>query len=414
MTTKNIRIVPDAGVPDGGHAIILLDGVWLLPEPATFRIEPLDDTIPSDELKGWPNGERRPRLIRTTSRGIELLIGPDIVDAPDLVPGTPISISVPAADVHAEVRWPDLPLSRPTGRGKVVLQHAKSSVLATATAMEAAGRPMAVANSNGASPIRAAAVQPRARQRANPQGLSELQIPHQAAANNDQPMPADTARMPKKKAPVAATPVRRSGSAMSPMVPMLIGLVLTGGLVAFLAPGLNKDVAALKEAREGEVATVEKGVVKAPTVDIYSIFEAGDTSPRGLSADGVSGQDALLLANKFLNGVDGKVDKEESAFWLRKAISKELSNRRTTWALTQLGSIYAGPSKGAPDYQSARVLWEMAAANGDPVAACFVARLYEFGLGVPVDLATARKNYERAQRLGGCAGLNAALARVGS
>lgn len=408
MTERTVRIVPDAGVPEGGHAIIHIDGVWLLPEPATFRIEPLDETVSSEKLSGWPNGERKPRNVRTTSRGIELLIGPDIVDAPDLLPGTAISLSVPAADVHAEVRWPDLPVSRPVGRGKVVLQHAKSSVLSTDGPLGPNGRTVPAANSNGAGPTVTTVVHSRAQPPRNTNGLSELQRPHQPAANTDRPPVKNDHGTPIAAAQrTAASAAGSSRSSTSPMWPLVIGLVITGLLMALMAPQLQQEISALRAAKE---PTALKG---AFDINVSSIFEVGETSPLGASSQGIDGQEALRVANQFLHGVDREVDKTEGAFWLRKAIARQLSDRKTTWALTQLGSIYAAPAVGAADYQSARLLWEMAAANGDPVASCFVGQLHEYGLGVAVDLKKAKQSYERAQRLGGCPGLDSALARVG-
>ena len=45
MTTTKIEVVRDSGKPAGGHAIIRLTGVALLPPGATFRIEPIDDAM---------------------------------------------------------------------------------------------------------------------------------------------------------------------------------------------------------------------------------------------------------------------------------------------------------------------------------------------------------------------------------
>ncbi len=414
--TKNIQIVPDAGVPEGGHAIIRLDGVWLLPEPATFRIEPLDERNSAVNPKGWPTGECKPRNIRTTARGIELLIGPEIVDAPDLLPGTPISISVPAADVQANVRWPELPTSRPSNPDQAILQQTKSSVVAKVRRAGMNGTTVTAANSNTATRPEDIASEARPAEKASKaepskeRGLSELSKPTKDAAKiailENLPTSPSRRESLNKGSPAPVVSGNRRTSALSALWPLVVGLLVTGGLMAVLSPGLQKDIAVLQEARNAGATNA------AQAVDIAAIFEVEEASPRGAISSDVDGREALRLANQFLHGADGPADKAEGAFWLRKAISQQLSDQKLTWALTQLGSIYAAPASGSPDYQSAKLLWELAAANGDPVAACFVGQLHEHGLGVVADADSAKTSYERAKRLGGCPGLETALARV--
>ena len=109
MTMKTIHIVPDQTHPEGGQAVIRIDGVWLLHDRATYRIEPLDEASSADDLLDWPHGEQIPLDVRTTARGIELVVGPSVVDAMDLHPGAAVSISVPAAQIrNAEALWPDV------------------------------------------------------------------------------------------------------------------------------------------------------------------------------------------------------------------------------------------------------------------------------------------------------------------
>lgn len=148
-------------------------------------------------------------------------------------------------------------------------------------------------------------------------------------------------------------------------------------------------------------------------------FTAPDVSPRGVSAEARDTDAALLAANRSLHGLDGKPkDRQEAAFWLRTALSQQLEGPGMTWALTQLGALYASPDEGTPpDYDKARLLWEIAASHADPVANCFLGRLAEFGLGQPKDLAAARAHYAKAARLGGreqsgCRDLDEALARL--
>ncbi len=119
-----------------------------------------------------------------------------------------------------------------------------------------------------------------------------------------------------------------------------------------------------------------------------------------------------MLADQSLHGPPGNIDREEAAFWLRKALSNAVSGAQLNWALTQLGTIYAEERSGPPDYQMAKTLWEIAAAHGDPVAMCFLASLHEHGLGVPRNKKAALEHYVRAKEHGGCPGLEQSLARL--
>jgi TPR repeat protein len=119
MSMMKIEVVADPSVTTGGHAIIRLRGVALLPPGATFRIEPIDETL-ADEI-GWPVGDIQPIETRQTSDGMEMRVGPSVVDAPMLEPGMPVTISVPDAHLSAELVWPSLPVSSGAAMAPVVL-----------------------------------------------------------------------------------------------------------------------------------------------------------------------------------------------------------------------------------------------------------------------------------------------------
>lgn len=108
-----------------GQAIIRLNGVTELPRSTSFRIEPIDDTNDPGQIQGWPRGDLAPQSARVGERGVELLIGPEVVDAPSLRPGTPVVISVPGARVRSELRWPNLPVSKVRRRGAPVVTGAQ-------------------------------------------------------------------------------------------------------------------------------------------------------------------------------------------------------------------------------------------------------------------------------------------------
>jgi TPR repeat protein len=153
-------------------------------------------------------------------------------------------------------------------------------------------------------------------------------------------------------------------------------------------------------------------VEPAAPVLIEDMFAVGSISPRGQSAGAVTSEAALAMADRSLHGVGQTIDREEARFWLRKSLALQLSGEQVTWALTQLGTLYATPDQGAPDYAKARTLWEIAAAQGDPIALCFLSSVHELGLGAPVNRATALTYAERAKAQGGCRDIDATLARL--
>lgn len=183
--------------------------------------------------------------------------------------------------------------------------------------------------------------------------------------------------------------------------------------IAALQPG------AAPQAPKVSVAAASKQSGPLDLNELASSFSAGAISPRGTSAAASTTSDALVAANRSLYGIDGAAtDREEAAFWLRTALARQMQGPGITWALTQLGTYYASPAAGQkPNYDKARLLWELAAAQSDPVANCFLAQLHEFGLGVTPDRKTALTHYQTAKSLGGtaevgCKGLDQALARL--
>lgn len=145
-----------------------------------------------------------------------------------------------------------------------------------------------------------------------------------------------------------------------------------------------------------------------------ALFEAlavGGTSPRGISASGVANIKALTRASQLL-AVEGARDTDEAGFWLKRYMTSAFSDRNVARALTQLGSSYADGGGKAADYVKARYLWEISGSAGDPVAMCFLGRLFEDGLGVQTSKRVALQWYERAKTAGGCPDNDEAIGRV--
>ncbi len=121
MNDVAISVVSDPEADVAGNAVIRLTGVGLVPPGSTYRIEPLDKDIASALPLGWPVGDLTPLSSRITRDGVDLVIGPEVVEAPGLMPGTPVAISVASVGARAELRWPSLPVSRAPRRSAVVM-----------------------------------------------------------------------------------------------------------------------------------------------------------------------------------------------------------------------------------------------------------------------------------------------------
>ena len=147
--------------------------------------------------------------------------------------------------------------------------------------------------------------------------------------------------------------------------------------------------------------------------DLVKVFATEPRSPLGRTSAGITREDALAFADRYLRGSDGwPKHRQEAAYWLKHALAAKVTDPSLTWALTQLGSAFATADNGKADYRNARAVWHVAAALGDPIAYCFLGRMHEFGLGTAKNTTTARHFYSRALSVGGCPGLAQSLSRL--
>lgn len=523
MTIMKIEVFPDTSQPAGGHAVIRLKGIALLPPGSTFRIDPIDDSLDDGDIDGWPRGDLHPLDTRQTPEGIELRVGPDVVDAPMLEPGTPVTISVPNSKLTAELIWPDLPLSSKAAsapvvmspsqmaaelaaneRAKVEAAQAEKAALAAAEAakvaeaaraakaadaaraeaermkrpaagpatappalddtpqqdriaaaarqLEAAlalepdegkpgaARPASLANAleQAATPAKVAEPTPArgfasaaspvaAPPRSVNATLSSLkpaadrpEAPSALLPERDISLPTIVLKRVSEATPgsaatgVAGTKLRREtidGQVSPPQQPSRLMPFLAGAGVAGIALAAFLAVTAL---RPSGVTVINQGASLDAThrAAIADAFTVGTQSPRGEVATDVDLPTALRLADYNLHGVDRPIDRAEAEFWLKKAMSLTASHSQIRWAMTQLGTLSAEPVTGSPDYEKARLLWEISAANGDPVAMCFLGTLMEHGLGLAADRAKALDYFKRARGSGGCPNSDEAIARL--
>lgn len=103
-----VRAAADPAHPEGGHAILLLQGVTEVPADARFRI--LREGWSKGTLgpDGWQVGDAllSPDRAEPSPQGVRLYLGPRIVD---WLEAGPVIFRLPAAGIEAALFWPDVP-----------------------------------------------------------------------------------------------------------------------------------------------------------------------------------------------------------------------------------------------------------------------------------------------------------------
>ncbi|GGJ21388.1 hypothetical protein [Neoroseomonas lacus] len=98
----------DPAHPEGGHAIILLQGVMDVPVDPRFRI--LREGWGKGTLgpDGWQVSDAllSPDRVEMSPQGVRLYLGPQVVD---WLEAGPVQFRLPAARVEAPLFWPDVP-----------------------------------------------------------------------------------------------------------------------------------------------------------------------------------------------------------------------------------------------------------------------------------------------------------------
>ena len=207
------------------------------------------------------------------------------------------------------------------------------------------------------------------------------------------------------------------------LLPFALGVTMTSAvaaaLLAFANPEIRNLVLPPPEPPATEAAALQMTTDLEKLDGILSIDSSGQSAEQ--ARERVDLAEALRRADAALFPETGQANREEARYWLRKALALGMGDRGVTWALTQLGTIYAAEGSGRtganpsqlPDFASARLLWQLAAARGSTEALCFLARLDAQGLGGPRDADRALLLLKRARRRGGCRDLDAMLARLG-
>lgn len=234
--------------------------------------------------------------------------------------------------------------------------------------------------------------------------IRTLQESHDDGTGGRSQLPA------RRNTPQLAGPAGgRSPGLGSVPVAWVLALLPVAAVAGYLAMGWmqkNRPVVVAPPAATQQAAVVAN---LGPTA-LFEALSAGATSPRGAKSAGVNDLRALSKASQLLS--DPARDTDEAAFWLKRYVSGTLGDAQVVRSLTQLGSSYADTTAKEADYVKARYLWEIASAAGDPVAMCFLGRLFEGGMSVPANRKVALAWYERAKASGGCADADDAIARL--
>ena len=131
-----VTVREDRSVGGGGYAVVHVPGALLPGGDVEMHIRRIGFDRSNLGPDGWqgPEAPLRPRFVTPTADGLEIGIGPEIVDRISF--GTPVEIEVPALGLRSVLHWPDIaPSVGDTG-------SARTRVLAVEpTAASPAGQP---------------------------------------------------------------------------------------------------------------------------------------------------------------------------------------------------------------------------------------------------------------------------------
>lgn len=325
MSDDRLSVFEDPGHPEGGHALILFEGITARPQDARFQVESLEEGV-----HAWPEHLQEPVSVAVTERGLEIAAGPEIGNA--ILEGTPVAVAVPAAGLRGEILWPvitPLALGR-AGRGGV---HAGARRRVVAADTQISRRPVAE--------------EPAKREEAPALDRQEPTAP---------PKPAPTVIPPSEEAAAgrsagkAAPAGRRLALVAATAFLAGVGLVL-----AYAAAGGPWPF------RQSEPKPVLAAVPPLPS--LYDALVLPPASPRGLRPDGKPAPDAFAKARAAWGTGSQPQDGPEAAYWLR-AIVRDSMPDNLSKSFSALGHLSLHGDGMARDPALATLFWELAAIGG--------------------------------------------------
>ncbi|MGQ0671537.1 MAG: hypothetical protein ACT4N2_01475 [Hyphomicrobium sp.] len=121
-----VEATEDETRPQGGHVVILIQGLEAVSDRPMFRLKPLDGSFIPAKRTTQRSNLLTPVTTRLTENGVELVVGPEIVEHPLLLAGTPVVIELPDAGVRGEFLWPSVaPTAQPRRRTVVGMRKAR-------------------------------------------------------------------------------------------------------------------------------------------------------------------------------------------------------------------------------------------------------------------------------------------------
>jgi hypothetical protein len=331
MTEADLEILQDPDHPEGGHVILLFRGVDTVPDDPRFTIEAVDGMAPAK----WPEGPREPVAVRTTAAGLEIIAGPDIGN--EIPPGVPVSVSVPSAGLTAERLWPSIiPMVELRAAARVGRPARPPRVVAAPVVRKAPVAPLR-------PPV------PKEEPRLAPDSVRPADK-DQSADKQQAEGDAQTKReQAKAEQDRKAADARRLRVALAAAAGFLLGIGSVLTYAAFGGPfpwGHDRP----------EVATTPS------PISLYDLLAVAPTSPLGTRAQNLS---ADLLNNQLRDQLGGRTlpkNRAEAAYWLKQVVAKGLTQSQVD-ALTTLGKLHIDDGRNATSTESARLLWEIAAAR---------------------------------------------------
>ncbi len=313
----SVQAYEDPGHPEGGHAVLLLQGVTKAPPSPVFRLKPGDAATAADAA-GWPSGDLKPLGSRVTEDGLELQLGPEVTESELLLPGTLVEIEVAGADACGAFLWPNIaPMLRPKRRTVIVNGPKRKGQAAEtdkdsskADAAKDAGKDAAKAGAGKSGPVVPEATgTPEAATKSDP-GLISPAVPpavpeagtHSTSADANSvtvgPAPATAAPSPAGEATTSARAASTETTDTPPAAPHDIA-----GAATAAAATLAAAAATSLEASPGGVASEPKPL-SAPVPPAPAPQRTGPaTSLRGAPLpDSPSGGDPRMPAPAMAPG----------------------------------------------------------------------------------------------------------------
>lgn len=111
----SVLVIQDESHPEGGYAVLRFPEVSNEPASVHLLFQPLDE--PLRDFVNWPRGRIRAIETRLRDGALEVVVGPDVVNA--MPADTAVQITLDELDLRNECRWPSLVLQPQRRRSRL-------------------------------------------------------------------------------------------------------------------------------------------------------------------------------------------------------------------------------------------------------------------------------------------------------